>query len=80
MIGHVIDVEYEDGTVNIAKIVSDENTEYMVKPSSTCTTTYTSLVGFLTAFPKRLSRDFTTRRTSKTQDSLLKSTIRIMNR
>jgi hypothetical protein len=32
MIGHVIDVEYEDGTVNIAKIVSDENTEYMVKP------------------------------------------------
>lgn len=30
MIGHIIDVEYEDGTVNIAKIVADTGTDYHV--------------------------------------------------
>ena len=30
MIGHIIDVEYEDGDVNIAKIVADAGSEYVV--------------------------------------------------
>lgn len=31
MIGHLIDVEYEDGDVNIAKIVADAGNEFLVK-------------------------------------------------
>lgn len=30
MIGHIIDVEYDDGTVNIAKIALDAGTQYVV--------------------------------------------------
>lgn len=30
MIGHIIDVEYDDGTVNIAKIIDDMGNQYMV--------------------------------------------------
>tara|TARA_Y100000389_G_C17465382_1_gene525014 strand:- start:2218 stop:2535 length:318 start_codon:yes stop_codon:yes gene_type:complete len=30
MIGHIIDVEYDDGTVNIAKITLDAGTQYVV--------------------------------------------------
>ena len=30
MIGEIVDIEYQDGAVNIAKIVSDEGTEYAV--------------------------------------------------
>ena len=31
MIGHIIDIEYDDGTVNIAKIIDDIDNEYVVK-------------------------------------------------
>lgn len=30
MIGEIVDIEYQDGAVNIAKIVSDEGSEYAV--------------------------------------------------
>lgn len=30
MIGEIVDIEYEDGAVNIGKIVSDEGSEYAV--------------------------------------------------
>lgn len=32
MIGHIIDVEYDDGSVNIAKIVADAGVEFVVVP------------------------------------------------
>ncbi len=32
MIGHIIDVEYDDGTVNIAKIAADAGSDYVVIP------------------------------------------------
>lgn len=32
MIGHIIDVDYDDGSVNIAKIVADAGAEYVVVP------------------------------------------------